>query len=296
MTDDRPTTNAQPPTTGGEQPVSPKSHIPYPISHLLITLSLWTACIRGAAQYRANFLVMVVMGLVYQGTGFAFIWVILSRFDRLGGWSLGEVAFLYGLRLVTHAFSVLLSGNIRGMDWHIRRGEFDRFLLRPLPPLLQLIGNDVQINAFGDLLGGIVLFGAAMATVPIDWTAPAIVYLVLAITGGTLLEMGLDLIIGTLAFRFFETDALLNLLDTFFSDFGNYPLHIFGGTIQFLLTFGLPLAFMAYFPAAVLLGHTGDIGVPAAVAYAAPLAGVLWWLVAVRFFRHEIGRYQSAGH
>jgi ABC-2 type transport system permease protein len=265
-------------------------------TRLDITLALWAACIRGAAQYRANFLIMVAMGLIYQGVGFAFIWVVLSRFQQVGGWTLGEIAFLYGLRLVAHAFSVLAAGNIRGMDYLIRRGEFDRLLVRPLPPLLQLIGNDVQVNAFGDLLGGIIMFGAATTLVQVEWSIATIIYTVLAIGGAALLEMGLNLIVGTLAFRFLNTDSLLYLFDTFFSDFGNYPLHIFGSTIQFLLTFALPLAFVAYFPTSVVLGRTEDIGVPLIVAIAAPLAGLAWWLVAVWFFRRETARYQSAGH
>jgi ABC-2 type transport system permease protein len=95
-------------------------------------------------------------------------------------------------------------------------------------------------------------------------------FLLLAIVGGALLELGLDLMIATLALRILNIQSLLFVLDTFFSDFGNYPLKIFGGTVQFLLTFGLPLAFMAYFPSAVLLGKTGELNVPPIIALLGP--------------------------
>ena len=64
-----------------------------------ITASLWLAGVRGALEYRADFLLMALMGLVRQGTGIALMWVILERFETIAGWTLGEVAFLYGLRL-----------------------------------------------------------------------------------------------------------------------------------------------------------------------------------------------------
>jgi len=64
---------------------------------------LWLAGLRGALQYRTDTLIVIVMALVFQGTGFAFAWVILTRFDAIGGGSLGEIAFLYGLRLIVHA-------------------------------------------------------------------------------------------------------------------------------------------------------------------------------------------------
>jgi ABC-2 type transport system permease protein len=65
---------------------------------------------------------------------------------------------------------------------------------------------------------------------------------------------------------------------------------------QFLLTFGLPLAFMAYFPSTVLLGRTGELSVPPALAYAAPFVGVGWTVLAVCVFRYALRSYQSSGH
>jgi ABC-2 type transport system permease protein len=266
------------------------------VTTFAIMRSLWGASIRSGLQYRTNFLIRVTMGLIYQATGFAFIWVVLSSFEELGGWTLGDIAFLYGLRLLMHALSVLVSGEIRDLDHQIRHGEFDRYLIRPLSPLRQIMSQGVQINAFGDLLGGVVLFLAAATLTTIAWTPATLLYLVLAILGGALIELALDLMIATLAFRIFNTQSLFFVLDTFFSDFGNYPLHIFGGTMQFLLTFCLPLAFMAYFPSTVLLDRTDELSVPAALAYAAPLFGVVWFVAAMRIFRRELRAYQSSGH
>src|SRR5205085_926738 len=83
----------------------------------------------GQMEYRFNFVVSVVMGLVYQLTGFVFVWVLIVRFSDLGGWTLGEIAFLYGLRLLLHALRGICFGNVgREMEWLVRFGEFDRML------------------------------------------------------------------------------------------------------------------------------------------------------------------------
>src|SRR5687768_3328395 len=96
---------------------------------LAVAATLAAAHVRGELQYRANFLVNIVYGLVYQLTGFVFIWVLLSRFDTLAGWTLGEVAFLYGLRLMVHALRGLTFGNVgRELDHLVRRGDLDRML------------------------------------------------------------------------------------------------------------------------------------------------------------------------
>ena len=261
-----------------------------------ISLSMWAASLRSELQYRANFLILVLMGVVFQGTGFAFIWVVLTRFQTLAGWTLGEVAFLYGLRLLMHAFTGMLAGDLHNLEWKVRQGEFDRYLVRPISPLLQILFQRIQVNIFGDLIGGLALFVAASTLVSVDWTPLAVFYLVLALLGGALVELALRLLFSALAFRFLSINGFMFLLDTFFTNFGNYPLNIFGSVLEFLLTFGVPLAFTAYFPAAVLLGRTGELRVSPLLAYGAPLAGIVWLCVALLVFHHEMRNYQSAGH
>jgi ABC-2 type transport system permease protein len=261
-----------------------------------IALSMWVASVRSELQYRANFLIMVLMGIVYQCTGFAFIWVVLSRFQAIAGWTLGEVAFLYGLRLVMHSLNGAITGGLYSLEWQVRQGDFDRYLVRPTPPLLQLLCHQVHISIVGDLLGGLALFVAAGSLVTVDWTATALLYLVLAIVGGALIEMALRVLVSALAFRLLSANAFMFLLDTLFSNFANYPLKIFGSALEFLLTFGVPLAFMAYFPTTVLLGRTGELRVSPLFAYGAPLAGVIWLVLALLVFQREMRHYQSSGH
>ena len=253
-----------------------------------IALSLWSAALRSELQYRANFIIMILMGMVWQCTGFAFIWVVLSRFQAIAGWTLGEVVFLYGLRLTMHALTGVLAGDLHTLEWKVRQGEFDRYLVRPMPALLQLLLQHIHVNIFGDLLGGLALFAAASVLVTIDWTPLAIFYLVLALTGGALVELALRLLFSALVFRFLSANALLFLLDTLVGNFANYPLKIFGSVLEFLLTFGVPLAFMAYFPATVLLGRTGELSVNSLFAYGVPLAGILWLALALLIFQREM--------
>ena len=88
---------------------------------------------------------------------------------------------------------------------------------------------------------------------------------------------------------------MLFLVDSVFSTYGNYPLTIFGRGLGSLLTLVVPVAFVGYLPAAVLLGHTVELQLNPIVAYAAPVIGVAWLVLAATFFRHELRAYQSAG-
>jgi ABC-2 type transport system permease protein len=259
-------------------------------------VSLMGAGLRGQLEYRANFVIWIVTGLVYQMTGFVFIWVVLTRFEAIAGWTLGDVAFLYGLRLLGHGVYMLVFGRLIFIEHLVRDGLFDRFMVRPLPVILQVMTREFPVNALGDFGGGLILFIAANSLVGVEWSAPAVVFLVLTVIGAALIETGIALAITAFNFRFLSTRGLVRIVDDIFSNFANYPIRIFGGLLQFLLTFALPVAFIAYLPATVLLGRTGELAVHPLFAYVAPLVGVLVFSLAYAFWKGELRHYQSSGH
>lgn len=258
--------------------------------------TLVAAAVRAQLQYRANLLLMVLGGFAYQGVGFAFIWIVIEHFGAIAGWSLAEVVFLYALRLCAHGLWLCFFNQIVHVDQVIREGEFDRYLVRPLNPLIQLITRGFALTTFGDLAGGVALLVVAGMMLDVDWSALAIAYMMLAIVGGALVEASIQLLLSGLGFRLLSTGGLRYVGDDLFSTFGPYPLKIFPAAVRFGLTFVVPLAFVAYLPAAVLLGRTGELAVPPVVAYLAPLLGGVLMVLAYRFWRYQSRFYVSSGH
>jgi len=254
------------------------------------------AGLRSQLQYRTNCMILIIMGLIWQGTGFVFIWVILSQFQNLNGWSLGEIAFLYGLRLIVHACSMLFFGIFHRLEALIRRGDFDKFLSSPVPPLLTFMTYQFPIAACGDLLGGILIFAIALTRVNVSWSPLACIYLVLALIGGCLVETAVKLTVSSLAFRTLSSFFLVSFFDDAMSLAGNYPLTIYGSLTRFFFTFLLPIAFLAYFPTVVLLHRTGELSVSPVFAFLSPLIGAILFILACFLFQRELRYYQSSGH
>ncbi|GLW99892.1 ABC-2 family transporter protein [Microtetraspora sp. NBRC 16547] len=253
---------------------------------------LQRASMRGALQYRLNTVIGIATGVAYQGSGFAFVWVVMHTFPSLAGWSLKEVAFLYGLRLTAHAFYVLPFSSLFGLEFLVREGELDRVLLRPLNPLVQIIARRLGVGQLGDLLAGLVLL--VIAAPPLS---PAMIaFCLAAVVGGALVEASFALVLASMSLRTLNGFALWTFVDDLFSRFGSYPMSVFGGATQWVLTFVLPVAFVAYVPASVLLDKTGALNVPALVAYGSPLLGVALFALAYQVWRHQLRHYQSAGN
>jgi ABC-2 type transport system permease protein len=252
--------------------------------------------LRSELQYRINCIMLIIMGLIWQGTAFVFIWLILSQFHTLAGWSLGEIAFLYGFRLIVHALNMIVFGLFQRIQSLVSQGDFDIFLIRPFPVLIQMMTSRFQISAFGDLLGGGIVFVAACTQININWSPLTFFYLLLAIIGGCLVEGAVKLAISSLVFRTLSVYNLISLFDNTMSLAGNYPMTIYGHTTRFLFTFILPIAFLAYFPVTVLLRRTSELSVSPLFAYLASFVGIILFILAYLFFRHEIKHYQSSGH
>lgn len=266
---------------------------------------LAAAAFRSELQHRGNFLIMAVGGLCYQGLGLAFIWAVLERFDSIAGWSLDEIALLYAIRLTAHALWLVPFSALLQVDELLRDGEYDRFLLRPVSPLIQVLSRRTLISGIGDLAGGLALLVVAGRSAPVDWTAPKLAFLPSAVVGGALVEAALQLMVSALAFRARSMSALRLLLDEIISGFGNYPLSVFDRGVQFATTFVLPLAFIAYLPTSVLLGRPGEggpgrpgeggPGLLVTVGWVSPVVGVALFGLACWFWRVQSRHYTSTG-
>lgn len=258
--------------------------------------TLASASIRSEFQYRANAITSILGGILYQMTGFIVVWIVVARFNDLGGWGLPEITFLYGMRLTSHGIFYACFSQMFEADRVMINGEYDRFLVRPMPPLVQLFTRKLRINAFGDLVGGTTLLIAASLNSAVDWSPLAVLFLLGAVVGGALVEGAVQVALGSLSFRFLQTMSVRTTVNEVFNVYGNYPFSIFPSALRYLLTFALPVAFVAFLPATVILDRTDSLHVSPVLASVTPLVGVTLFLIALRIWNVQSRHYQSSGN
>lgn len=265
---------------------------------MLATINLlWhlvTASIRGQMQYRLNFVIGVLSGLFFSGIGIIFVWAILETFDSLGRWSFSEIALLYGLRLGAHGAYLLFFSSFMNIDNMVRDGAYDRLLVRPVHPMLQLMFTEFRVTVIGDFIGGIAILAAALSIQDIAWTPSLGLLLISAIIGGAMIDGAFQVLPASLTFKYIESWPSRVLFDDIFSRFGNYPIHIFGQITERILTYLVPVAFVAWLPVATMLDKptflptwAGRMSIP---------VGIIAFTVAIYAFIRSSRNYQSSGH
>jgi len=249
---------------------------------------------RSQMQYRVNFFSQVVsMVLTYAGQFVALYW-LTQRFTTVGGWRFEEIILLYALAILAWGFAVSLFWSLVGFEDQVRRGTFDRALLRPINPLLTVLGSQSPIGGAGQFVFSIAAFTFAVKAAGIRLTAVQLGYLLLTAVGGALILGAALLAVATLAFWTTRTYTFYWSLIYPARQLINYPVSIYHRAIQFVLTVLLPFAFINYFPAHVLLGRVQDLPWPV-LGWATPLVGAACISLAYGFWKLGTRRYSSTG-
>jgi ABC-2 type transport system permease protein len=250
---------------------------------------------RARTQYRGDFITALAMGLAWQTSVFVFATVILTRFPGLGGWTSGGVLLIVAIRMLSHGGMVLVFNSLIMIPYMVQQGALDGYLIRPMPVYRQVLLYTFPLNALGDSFSALLLFAFAITRVHLAWTPLMALYLVAAVIGGVLLEAAIQTSVSILAFRFTIPIAVFMWFDRMIATFGNYPFSILPLAARAFLTYLLPVAFVAYLPAAVLTGRVASAGVPEWLAYASPAAGPLLYILARYAWYRALRHYESVG-
>ncbi|MGW9132647.1 ABC transporter permease [Streptomyces sp. NPDC055681] len=254
--------------------------------------SMW---LRSTMAYRASF-VMTTLGN-FAATGFDFVAIMLmfAHVDELGGYTLPEIALLYGASGTAFGLADLVLGSMDRLGRRVRDGTLDTLLVRPVPVLAQVAADRFALRRLGRITQGLLVFGYALATLDIDWTPLRVAMVPLMLLTGAAI-FGAVFVCGA-AFQFFAQDAAE--VQSSFTYGGNtllqYPPTIFAKDLVRGVTFVVPLAFVNWLPALYVLGRDYPLGLPEWVAFLPPVVAAVCWVLAGTAWRAGLRSYRSTG-
>ncbi len=242
-------------------------------------------------EYKGDFLTGVIGFLISQVFNILFLSIIFSQIPTLIGWTFEEVLFIYGFSLIPKAIDHMFFDNLWAMGhFLVRKGEFDKYLTRPINPMFHVMAEKFQVDAFGELLVGILLIASALPNLTVEWSFIKVLLVIVAMLFASFIYTGIK--IGTSAIAFW-TKRSGNITYMFYmvNDFVKYPVDIYNNVVRSVLTYIIPFAFTSYFPALYFL--TGEnplfnIGMTALVSVIVMTIGILIWNRGVKV-------YESAG-
>lgn len=255
-----------------------------------------SASLRAQAQYPAATLMLTVGHCAATSIEILGVYALFHRFGAVGGWSFGEAAVFYALVNIAFSLADLLTRGFEvfGTDF-VRTGAFDRVLLRPRTAALQLAGYEVRLSRLGRLAQAFAVLMLASSLVPIHWEAATVALAVWVVAGGVALFAGILVLQATLAFWTVESLEVANVLTYGGVQAAQYPLNIYANWFRRLLTFGVPLASVAYYPVLAILKRPDPLGAPDWLLPFTPVAGFAFLALSLLAWRAGLARYASTG-
>lgn len=240
-------------------------------------------------EYKGDFLVGVVGVFLEQALNILFIAVIFTQIPDLKGWTMTQIIFIYGFSLIPKGIDHVLTDNLWAVGQRlIKRGEFDKYMTRPINPLLYVILEVFQVDGFGELLVGILLL--IRSAYAVTWNPLKITLLIVVIPFATVIYTAMKIAAASLAFWLKQSGSLLYIFYQV-NDFAKYPVSIYNGGMKFILSYVIPFAFTAYYPASYFLtGRNPLFNIGGTV-----IAAVVALSIALFVWSKGISAYESAG-
>lgn len=249
-------------------------------------------------QSKVDFLMGLLGFFLTQVMGIMFLYLVFEQIPSLQGWSLEQLIFIYGFAQIPRGIDHLFTDNIWLVAWRlVINGGFDRYMLRPMNLFFQVISEKLQPDALGELLVGFILVITSLRKGIVVVDGVHILLFFVSICAGAVIYTSIKLFFAALAFWMKISGPFLQVAYEM-ADFAKYPTEIYAKAVRFVITWIIPFAFVAYFPASYFLGVGNFFGIADGVwlIVAECLIAFVFWVIAYGVFSKGTKIYESAGN
>lgn len=261
-----------------------------------VTLAYLKLSILTVFEYPANMIGWLISNPLQFIVGFATIQFVVKEFGDIAGWNYGQLAFLYGLAIISHALSMIFFVQGWFMGYSVIEGDFDRYLLRPMSVLYQFCFTQFNLIGITDLIPGLCVFIYGCVQVGFVFNLRNILALLTILVGATFIRGGIYIAIGSSSFWSKSIVDFGGYTQELFDKTTMYPLSMYPESVQFILTFIIPIGWVSFYPAAELMGISTDAFMPGAAPIISLGAGALVFAMASVVFYAGLKKYESAGN
>lgn len=251
--------------------------------------------IKALMVYRVSFLILVAFGALTTAMDFVVIFVMFGHIDALGGFTLPEVAFLYGTSGFALGVADLVVGNVERVGRRIREGYLDVVMVRPIPALVQLAADNFGFHRIGRILQSSVVLSWALVSLPLDWSIGRVLLVPGMLVCGSVIFCSIFVLGGAFQFAAGDAAEVANAFTYGGNFLTQYPPTIFAREVVLGALFLVPLGFVNWMPALAVLDRPDPLGLPEFLRYASPIAAGLLVVITAIAWRAGVRGYRSTG-
>lgn len=277
------------PTDGAELEVS-SSIVGTLRRYAVIYIALWKNSIVREMSFKANFLLWILVEMLWFVLQLAFIAVIYQHTESIGTWTKWEVVMLIGAsHFIQEIFTAIFLSNFAQLSESIRTGRLDFMLLLPINTRFLISFRQVDLGGFVNAASAVAVMAYAGWRLGVILSLTKLSGFLVLVTASLLVHYSLML---TLAATSFWTVRAQGVIWGYYNLFNiaRLPDAAFRGLFKAFFTFALPMLLVANVPVKLL---TEKLRSPFEMVLLLALSGICF-LFSEFVWRLSLRHYTSA--
>jgi ABC-2 type transport system permease protein len=255
--------------------------------YLSIYAALWKNSVVREMSFKTNFLLWVVVEMLWFALQLGFIAVIYQHTDRIATWSKWEVVLLMGAsHFIQQLYTAFFLSNITQLSEYIRTGKLDFMLLLPVNTRFLISFRQVDLGGFVNAASAVAVMAYALAQLHLEVSVRQIAGFLLLTGGSLLVHYSLMLILASTSFWTVRGQGIVWGYYNLFN-IARMPDAAFQGVFKVFFTYAIPMLLVANVPTKLLakkLASPFEMLLLLGLSVACFLASEAVWLFSVRHY------------
>jgi ABC-2 type transport system permease protein len=258
--------------------------------YLGLYAALWRNSVTREMSFKGNFILWIIVELLWFGLQLCFVSVIYSQTRTVGTWTKWQMVLLVGAsNFIQQIYQAFFLTNCTNLSELVRTGRMDFLLLLPVNTRFLVSLRVVDLGAFVNALFAACVMTFAALKLNLSPTPGQITGFAVLCLVGILIHYSLMFILATICFWTVRAQGIVWGYYNLFN-IARMPDEAFRGAFKALFTFALPVLLVSNVPTRVLADKFTSpkmwlllLGV-----------GLSWALISEWFWRFSLRRYTSA--
>jgi ABC-2 type transport system permease protein len=222
-----------------------------------IYLALWKNSVAREMSFKSNFLLWIVVELLWFGLQLSFMAVLYLHTDMIGTWSKWQVVLLIGAsHFIQQIFQAFFLVNCTQLSELIRSGKLDFLLLLPVNTRFIISLRQVDLGGFVNAGTAVAVMAYALIQLHVVPTFGQVGGFLLLSIAGIAIHYSLMFLLASVSFWTVRAQGIVWGYYNLFN-IARMPDEAFQGTFRRVFTFVIPMLLVSNVPAR-LLAHKLD--------------------------------------
>lgn len=243
-------------------------------------------------SHRFNFFMGALANILWTISQLITLQFLFTKVGSFAQWSFGDLVLLLGLgQVYIYLAWMIFEPNLGDLFNKINTGAFDRMLTKPLNIRFLSSFERFQVAQFFPMFTTVVpLIIYGLKTGQAFNFSDLVLSLIVCLLG-VVIFFFLNLALSGLTFFFEDIQSIKDFIIMQTVGLSRIPLNVFPKVIQSILTFVVPIAFIAYYPVLIIRNQTTFLSVVAMEL----LLIIIFYLISKVTWKAGLKRYSGIG-